>query len=78
MAERAGVPAIAVMTTQFVSAADLMSRVLGLPDYGFAVIDHPISSASDEGLYARAQATVERSVSFLLTTSSDIPTIRRR
>ena len=56
MAERQGVPAIGVMTTRFVSAAELMCRVLGMPDYKFVVIDHPISSASDEQLaeYARA------------------------
>ena len=28
------------MTTRFVSAADLMSRVLGMPGYAFAVIDY--------------------------------------
>ena len=43
-------PAIGVMTTRFVSAAELMCRVLGMPDYPFVVIDHPISSASDERL----------------------------
>lgn len=38
------------MTTRFVTAAALMSRVLGFPGYGFAVIPHPISSAGDDGL----------------------------
>ena len=54
MAERQGVPAIGVMTTRFVTAAKLMSRVLGHPDYGFAVIEHPISNASDAALRAIA------------------------
>ena len=40
------------MTTQFVSAAELMSRVLGMPGYRFAVIDHPVSSATDDGFGA--------------------------
>jgi hypothetical protein len=48
------------MTTRFVSAAALMSRVLGMPDYAFAVIDHPVSSASDAALAAMAHATVEQ------------------
>lgn len=52
-----GVPGLAVMTTRFVSAAQLMSRVLGVPDYAFAVIDHPISSAGDAELEAMARAT---------------------
>ena len=47
------------MTSNFVSAAELMSRVLGLPDYEFAVIDHPVSSASDRALEARASVTVD-------------------
>jgi hypothetical protein len=48
------------MTTQFVSAAELMSRVLGMPGYQFAVIDHPVSSATDEDLALRARATIEQ------------------
>lgn len=48
------------MTTRFVSAAELMSRVLGMPGYAFAVIGHPVSSASDDGLREMAQATIEQ------------------
>ena len=40
------------MTDRFVTAADEMRRVLGLPDYPFAVIEHPISSASNAALGA--------------------------
>jgi hypothetical protein len=46
------------MTTRFVSAAELMGRVLGMPGHRFAVIEHPISSASDQDLAVKAQATV--------------------
>ncbi len=59
IAERAGVPALAVMTSNFVSAAELMSRVLGMPDYDFGVIEHPVSSATDDGLKARARSTMD-------------------
>jgi transaldolase len=54
------------MTSRFVSAAELMSRVLGMPDYPFAVIEHPISSASDERLAERARATIEQARHLLL------------
>lgn len=47
------------MTRMFVDAAELMARVLGIPDYPFAVIDHPVSSATDAELAARARATME-------------------
>jgi hypothetical protein len=54
------------MTERFVSAAEMMCRVLGMPDYKFAVIGHPISNASDEPLAAYAQATVEQARRLLM------------
>ena len=54
------------MTSHFVSAAELMARVLGMPGYKFAVIDHPISSASDERLAAYARATITQACDLLL------------
>ena len=66
MAERQGVPAIGVMTARFVSAAELMRRVLGMPDYEFAVIGHPISTASNEQLLDYARATIEQARHLLL------------
>lgn len=48
------------MTERFVSAAELMARVLGMPGYKFAVIGHPVSSASNDGLKAMARATVDQ------------------
>ncbi len=59
-------PAIGVMTTRFVSAAELMCKVLGMPDYKFVIIDHPISSASDERLAEYARATMQQARSLLL------------
>ena len=48
------------MTTRFVSAAELMARVLGMPGYSFAVIPHPVSSATDDDLRVAAASTIER------------------
>lgn len=59
-------PAIGVMTSRFVSAAELMCRVLGMPGYEFVVIGHPISSASDARLEAYARATIEQARRLLL------------
>ena len=67
-AERLGVPAIGVMTTRFVSAAELMSKVLGQPGYPFVVIEHPVSSATDDGLRDRARETVAQARRMLLQT----------
>lgn len=36
-----------------------MASVLGMPAYQFAVIDHPVSSASDDALASKAETTVQ-------------------
>lgn len=54
------------MTRNFVSAAELMCRVLGVPDYKFAIIGHPISSASDATLAEFARTTIEQARTLLL------------
>ena len=58
---------MAVMTTRFVSAAELMARVLGFPGYAFAVIPHPVSSASDEELRRAAEAAADRALALLVS-----------
>jgi hypothetical protein len=55
-----------VMTERFASGAELMAKVLGMPNYRFAVIGHPISSASDEQLAQYARATVAQARHLLL------------
>ena len=51
---------MAVMTTRFVSAAELMARVLGFSGYEFAVIAHPVSSAGDDTLREMAAAAIDQ------------------
>jgi len=57
---------MAVMTTRFVSAAELMARVLGYANYRFAVIEHPISSADDNALRSMAQIAADQARTLLL------------
>ncbi len=54
------------MTTRFASAAEMMSRVLGMPDYRFAQIGHPVSSATGDELRAMARTAIEQGRSMLL------------
>ena len=54
------------MTGRFVSAAEMMAKVLGMPNYKFVVIGHPISNASDGQLAEYARATVEQAQHLLL------------
>ena len=65
-AEQLGIPAFAIMTSKFVSAAELMSRALGAENYPFAVIDHPISSASEHYLAHQAVQVANTGVSLLM------------
>jgi hypothetical protein len=58
---------MAVMTGRFVSAADLMARVLGFAGYRFAVIPHPISSASDADLRGMATTAMTEARRLLLS-----------
>jgi hypothetical protein len=50
---------MAVMTERFVSAAELMARVLGMPGYPFVIIPHPVSSATDNGLLDMAKIAAD-------------------
>jgi|TARA_B100001250_G_scaffold273642_1_gene236313 hypothetical protein len=47
------------MTNKFTSAAELMASVLGAPNYKFAIIDHPVSSASEDELKERAMRIIQ-------------------
>lgn len=47
------------MTEKFVSAAELMAQVLGVPGYEFVTIPHPISSADGPGLKAAAEQAAD-------------------
>lgn len=53
------------MTSAFEDGAALMARVLGAPDHQFAVIQHPIASADNDGLQARAATAVARAATIL-------------
>jgi hypothetical protein len=64
--ERRGLPAVSIMTEQFVSAAALMAQVLGAPGLPFVTIDHPISSASTEELARRATIAADECAAILL------------
>jgi hypothetical protein len=54
------------MTERFVGAAELMCRALGMPDYRFVVVGHPISSASDDELSQYARMTITQAPVLLL------------
>ncbi len=53
--ELLGIPSVVLTTKPFVSQAHAMSRMRGTPDYGLAVIDHPIATLNRDELLERAR-----------------------
>ena len=57
--ERAGVPAVAIVTDLFHATGEAMAVSWGLPGYRFLETPHPIANLPDKELDARAKALVE-------------------
>lgn len=54
------------MTDRFVSAANEMRCALGMPEYPFAVVEHPISSASRRQLEQRAEDALDQGLRYIV------------
>jgi len=52
--EQFGKPAVVLCTTPFEVTAKNIARMMGLPDYPFALLQHPLGSCNDSQLEARA------------------------
>ena len=52
--EKKGVPAAVICTEPFVSSANAMAKLGGIPDYPYVVLPHPLGSLSEEALRQRA------------------------
>jgi hypothetical protein len=53
--EELGIPTAMIITSEFVREARAQSSVLGIPEMGIVVIDHPLSSLSQDQIVGRAQ-----------------------
>ena len=68
--ERAGVPAVSIVTHLFVETGAEMAASHGVPDYRFLVTEHPIANLSEAELDARADRLAGEVVSFLQSTGN--------
>lgn len=66
--EGLGVPTAPIVTTEFVEEAHLQRDALGLRELEPAVIDHPLSTLSEEQIHQRAEAAAGQCRSILLGT----------
>lgn len=64
--EALGVPAIAICTEPFISGAKAMANLGSMPDYPFAVVQHPIGSLTPEQIRERAIEAAPQVVRSLL------------
>jgi hypothetical protein len=63
--ERRGVPAALVCTAPFIATARSMCAIHGVPNYPFAVVEHPIGRLTAEELEERVAAVLPAVVELL-------------
>ena len=64
--ERAGVPAVSIVTDQFVETGREMAVSHGVPKYEFLVTPHPIANLTETELDAAADQLTGEVVEFLI------------
>jgi len=64
--EQTGKRAVVLCTTPFEVTAKNMARMLGLPDYPFVMVDHPLGSCTPSELKQRAAFASEQAVGILM------------
>ena len=64
--EQTGKRAVVLCTTPFEVTAKNMARMLGLPDYPFVMVDHPLGSCTASELKRRAAFASEQAVGILM------------
>ena len=63
--EKAGIPAVAIITAPFVATARAMAANWGVPSYEFLVTSHPIANLREMELNAKADELTAQVVAFL-------------
>ena len=61
-----GMPSVFIASTEFVDAAEVQSKALGLPDVKRVFVPHPIQDATDDEMRAKADAIVEEVIAALV------------
>ena len=64
--ELLGIPSTVLTTRPFISQARAMSRMRGDPQYGLAVIEHPIVTLTDSELAERAATAAPQVIACLV------------
>jgi hypothetical protein len=62
-----GIPSVFIASSEFVDAAEVQSKALGLEEVRRIFVPHPIQDANDEEIRAKADAIIDEIVDALLT-----------
>ena len=65
--EKAGTPAVPIITDAFETTAKEMASLWGVPDYRFVQMPHPLGSLTDAQLDMRAEALVDKVARLLMS-----------
>jgi hypothetical protein len=63
--EKAGIPAVSIVTEPFTPTGHAMAASHGVPDYRFLAMPHPIANLTEAELNARADSLVTQVVGLL-------------
>lgn len=61
-----GRPSVFIASSEFIDAADVQSRALGLPEVRRIFVPHPIQDATDDEMRAKADAIVDAVIEALV------------
>ncbi len=61
-----GLPAVFIASSEFIDAAEVQSKALGLPEVRRIFVPHPIQDATDEEMRSKADAIVEAVIEALV------------
>jgi hypothetical protein len=64
--EQLGKRAVVLCTDPFEITAKNIARMLGLPEYPFVMVEHPIGSRTVEEIKARAEVAYQQALPILL------------
>jgi hypothetical protein len=65
MLEKAGIPAVPVLTDAFDSTAKEMAELWGVPDFRFVMMPHPLASLTPSDVERRADELVGKVLALL-------------
>jgi hypothetical protein len=74
--ERLGIPSVVIVTAEFVRETELTRQALGMPDLEPVVIDHPVSSITQEEIDVRVHQIKEKAQRIWTAENGSSPQVR--